>query len=502
MPDSNYLLDALQLLPLCGAAILWRARGNPIAWLIGLTCGLGEVALAIRLYLGFDLHQEGWQWAHRVELAGSWLVYTVGADGITVLFVLLTAILTLVAMLYGGLVRCFDPLPRYLAAVLACEAVLMGQFVVLDLLWFVLLALLHTLLIGHLLNQWSGGDTEWPAIVRYYQFMATSLLLLLAATLMLGWHHADVSGQGWRFELEALSGDHRTPYLQNILFYLLFYGLAIRLPVFPLHGWLPVVMEHGTVATAMVLMLGVKAGLYGMVRFLFPLFPDAVWQWHTHAVAIAALGIFYSALLALVQRNLRKLLAYAVISHTGILIIGLFTLHHQAFQGVILLTATFGLAISTLALTAGMIHLRTRTQLLPRLGGLFARLPLVGSAFLVAALSVVGMPLTPGFDAVHLLLEAAIDRQGALITVLAALGNVAAAACLLWAFQRAFLATPGPEAVLVSAIPRASRAETMIVAALIAVQLLSGFHTDPWLDLVNRAAQKLEKPFAQSEKRP
>ncbi|MEO5346663.1 MAG: NADH-quinone oxidoreductase subunit M [Magnetococcus sp. YQC-9] len=491
---DSFLLGWLQLLPVAGALGLLFVRRDFSAWTIALVTGLGELLLSLRLLQLYDPASPGWQWLTRIPVA-DWLIQLSGADGTTVLFVLLTALLTLLVLLYGGLVRRFTPLPRFFAVVLACEAALIGQFAALDLLWYTLMAALHTGFIGYLFSTWSLSTDERLATHRYYQFMGVSLLLILAATLMLGWHHAELTGGQWSFELPVLLRDERSPYLQSVLFYLLFYGLAIRLPIFPLHGWLPHVMEHGTVASAMVLLLGLKTGIYGMLRFLFPLFPDAVWHWHSYVIVVAAVGILYSALLALVQKNLRKLLAYAVISHTGILMIGLFSLHAHAFQGSIMLTGSFGVAITTLMLMAGIVHQRTRNLGFERLGGLFTPLPLVGIAFLIAGLSVVGMPGTPGFDAVHLLLEAAIERFGALVTVLAALGNVAAAACLLWAFQRAFLAAPAPSAPPLLSMARATPVETGLAALLIALQLVSGFYADPWLALVKSSAQTVATPF-------
>ncbi|MBF0212932.1 MAG: NADH-quinone oxidoreductase subunit M [Magnetococcales bacterium] len=500
MVVDSFLLGWLQLVPVIGAVVLLFVHREGAAWLIALGCVGIEMALAWRLLLLFDTTRSGWQWYSRVPV-NDWLVQVSGADGITVFFVLLTAFLSLLVLFYGGRVRRFQPLPRFFAVVLACEGALMGQFAALDLLWFVLMATIHTLCIGFLFITWSLSSDERIAIHRYFQYMGTSLLLLFAATLMLGWNHAEQSGN-WSFDLLQVAGDDRSPYLQGVIFYLLFYGLAIRVPLFPLHGWLPQVMEHGTVASAMVLLLGLKTGIYGMLRFLIPLFPDAVWQWREYVIVIATLGIFYSALLALVQKNLRKLLAYAVVSHTGILVIGLFSLHPHAFQGSVMLTGSFGLAISTLMLMAGIVHQRTRTMAMERLGGLSTPLPLVSVAFLVAGLSVVGMPGTPGFDAVHLLLEAAIDRFGALVTVLAALGNVAAAACLLWAFQRAFLAAPlfvNPQS---PPLARATRTETGLALLLIAVQLAFGFHTDPWLGLVKKASHTLAEPYMERGERP
>ncbi|MBA1332231.1 NADH-quinone oxidoreductase subunit L, partial [Candidatus Endoriftia persephone str. Guaymas] len=138
--------------------------------------------------------------------------------------------------------------------------------------------------------------------------------------------------------------------------------------------------------------------------------------------------------------NLRRLLAFAVVSHTSVLLIGMFSLNLAAFESSVMLSVNFGLAITTLLFMLGFVYRRTHTLLMARLGGLFDHIPLIGIAFLIGGLAIVGMPGTPGFNAVHLTLEAAIHRFGALVTIAAALGNVAAAGFLLWAFQRSFLA--------------------------------------------------------------
>jgi NADH-quinone oxidoreductase subunit M len=323
--------------------------------------------------------------------------------------------------------------------------------------------------------------------------MGTGLALLLAGTLMLGWNHADQTGGRWTFDLTELAAVSVDPGLSSVIFYLLFYGLAIRTPLFPLHGWLPQVAEHGNVALAPALLLGLKVGIYGLLRFVFPLMPEAVLEWNVYVVAFATAGIFYAAMLALLQVNLRRLLAFAVVSHTSILVIGLFSLGTAAFQGSVMLSVDFGLAITGLLFMTGFIYRRTRTTLLPKLGGLFDRIPLIGIAFFVAGLSIVGMPGTPGFDAAHLMLEAAIERFGALVTIAAALGNVAAAAFLLWAFQRAFLAPCGEEGT--RTIAPASVSERLIAGAVILVLLGAGFYSEPWLEVTDAPLSALGARF-------
>jgi NADH-quinone oxidoreductase subunit M len=163
---------------------------------------------------------------------------------------------------------------------------------------------------------------------------------------------------------------------------------------------------------------------------------------------------------------------------------GLFSLHHLAFQGAVLLSITFGLAAATLSLVTGMIYRRTRTTRLDKLGGLFDHIPLIGITFFIAGLSIIGMPGTPGFDAVHLVLEASIARFGGLLTIAAALGNVLAAGFLLWAFQRAFLSPMPVQGTTGSTIEPARPSELLVVGLIVVVLLSTGFHITPLMELI------------------
>ena len=210
----------------------------------------------------------------------------------------------------------------------------------------------------------------------------------------------------------------------------------------------------------------------------------------------ALAGVFYAALLAMQQGNLRRMLAFAVVSHTGILTIGLFSLNQSAFQSGVMMALNFGLAITCLLFMSGIIYWRNRTLLLHRLGGLFETLPLIGGAFFIAGLAIIGMPGTPGYDAVHLMLEASIHRFGALLTVAAAVGNVLAAGFLLWAFQRAFL---GPRSPGQANSSPASLEEKTIAVLVIIILLGVGFFPEPWLNLIDAPLDNLTQLYSQGE---
>lgn len=489
-------LEALQLTPLVAALILWQIRNTPAA-ILAIFFSVVELILAILLYQNYDTDIAAMQFSNKFQLLG--FSYHVAADGISVLFVLLTALLGLLSTLFVIFRKLHSS--GVLAIVALIQALLMSQFVTVDLLWFVVMSILEMIAVGYLLYRWATYIDAQPMITSYAQFMTISAVLLILATFMLGWNYSDhhliaTSASGgmepgqWSFDLFELAKTPVEPAIGTFIFFALFYGLGIRVPMFPLHGWLPITMQYGNVSVAPVLLLGLKVGIYGLLRFVFPILPDVVISWHKIVVIFAIIGIFYAAVLAMRQSNLRRLMAYGVISHTGIITIGLFTLSRNGFEGGIMLAINFGLAISGLMFMTGLVWERTNTAVMSRLGGLFEFIPLAGLAFLIAGLAIVGMPGTPGFDAVHFVLEASITEFGALITIMAALGNVTAAGFLLYAFQRAFLSEPECDTSKWDKSP-ASITENFITITVIIVILGMGFFSDLWLDLFNHALDGL-----------
>lgn len=486
------LLSLLQLFPLLVTGIILSVRNEKILFGIAILGTVLELALSILLYSQFDSSNRDFQFSEQLQLFGPFQ-YHAAVDGVAVLFMLLTSLLSFMAVLYSYLI----PLERrknFLALTFIIISSLMGQFATLDMLWFVLTSIIHLILVGYVLWSWATSPERDLALSRYMQFMVTGLFLLLMGVIMLGWNYSDIHGY-WSFDITDLLKTPIPDSIQSIIFFLLFYGLAIRIPLFPMHGWLPVCAEHGMVAIAPIFLLGVKTGIFGLIRFVLPLLPDAVIQWHKFIIAFAVTGIFYAALLALMQVNLRRLLAFAVVSHTSILLLGLFSLNHEAFQGGVMLSVNFGIAITGLLFTAGFIFWRTQTLLLSKLGGLFDTLPLFGITFFVAGVSIIGMPGTPGYDSVHLVLEASIERFGALLTVAAAVGNVIAAGFLLWAFQTAFLAPVQSNQPAHTGIKPASLQERLLALMIIATLVGVGFYPQPWLNLIENSLEGLSQLY-------
>jgi len=487
------ILTVLQIVPILGLFVLYGFRNSRHLNNIGIVLSLIEMIFVIDLYLHFDQTNSSMQLAEQFTLLAP-LSYHAAVDGMSVLFILLTGLLSIMVMAYGGIIPLARP-KHFPFTVLIIEATLMSLFTTLDLMWFTLMSFIELSVIGYMLRRWATSPERDLALTRYLQFMLTGIVLLAIGISMLGWNYTHETGNPWTFDLMRLKDVAVNQEISSIIFFLLFYGLGIRIPIFPLHGWLPLAAEHGTVAIAPVFLLGLKVGIYALIRFIMPLLPEAVIQWHEYVVTFAVAGVFYAAVMAMMQVNLRRLLSFAVVSHTSVLLIGLFSLNQIAFEGAILLSINFGLATSGLLFMTGFVFWRTNTTLLTKLGGLFDHIPFIGIAFLISGLSIVGMPGTPGFDAAHLILEASIHRFGALITIAAALGNVVAAGFLLWAFQRAFL-SPKIGSWNQKAIKPASRPEEILAAMIIITLVVTGFYTEPWLGLIENSMHGLGELYS------
>ncbi|KFI22977.1 complex I subunit 4 family protein [Nitrosococcus oceani] len=492
------ILSTMIVLPLLAMTIALIVKSNSTV-LLGIIAAALELGLAIYLLTHFETGTANLQFVERVSLLPPFLFYHLGVDGISILFVALTALLTLLLILYCKTVstEIVDerPIGFYVASIFAFQAVLMGLFMSINLLGFWLLLALELVPAGIILHRWGttqGPEKNW-ALSRYLQDMVGGIGLLLIAILLLGWYHAEATGS-WSFALTDLLASPLSPKAQAPIFVLFLFGIAPRLGLFPFHAWIPIVAQHGPVATLGVFLVGLKVGLYALLRFILPLMPDAVEEWKSFIVTLAIIGTFYGAVMALLQVNLRRLLAFAVVSHTGLLIIGVFCLNRVGLEGSLLLTINFGVAASGLLFVMGIFYRSTRTTLLPRLGGLFDATPLLGFTFLIAALSTMAMPGTPGFDAAHLILEGAIATYHWSIAVAVGSGSVAAAAFLLWAFQRAFLAQRRERALQPKKI-KLDVPEILLAATVCSVLAGIGFYTGPWLEMVDGSLTALSQRF-------
>jgi NADH-quinone oxidoreductase subunit M len=483
------LLGMMTLLPLATILPVAYSRSGAAAWRTGLLGMLLNLALGVYLIYVFDPHS-----AH-IQLGEQWdagiFSYRAGADGANILFIPLTALISVLALLYAETRRHPDA-KQIVASLLAYEAILIGAFSALNTLQFWFWCVLEMLPVVSLILCSGTGKNRHKVLTVFLQFWASGLLMVFAGFVILAFN-IEASSRVFSFDwLELQRNIHPIPD-ETLIFVLLFYGFAVRMPLFPFHAWLPLIAEHGTVAGASVFLAGLKLGVYALLRFVLPLVPGAAEQLSGFAVVLGLTGIFYGAVLALMQINLRRLLAFAVVSHTGMLAVGAFCLNDNGLEGTLLLTANYGLASAGLLLSLGLLYNHTRTAMLPRLGDLFDRHTALALLFLVAALSTMAMPGTPGFDAAHQLLDGVIEEHGWLAAIAAAAGNVLAAAFLLWAFQRVFLAER--KHTLKNAAAAFALYERSIAATVCAILIGMSFYIAPWITYIDSAVDTVREHY-------
>ncbi len=481
------LLSTLTLIPLAAMVAILYSRSSTIALRFGFAGTLLTVLLSLYLLAIFDTGNQGIHLAEHLHFG--WFSYTVGVDGANILFIPLTAVLTMLALVYTLITRhVTDRL--FIACLLGYEGILIGAFAALNLMQFWLWSMLEIIPVVLLTTHAGTGQNRRWVVTLFLQYWGSGLLMTLAGFMLLAFGLID-SQHALTFDWLTLKQNNAYLHDEVLIFVLLLFGFAIRMPLFPFHGWLPLLAEQGTVASCAIFMVGLKLGIYAVIRFILPLVPGVAEQWAGFVLTLSLISIFYGALLALMQINIRRLLAFAVVSHTGMLVIGLFCFNEYGLEGSLLLSIAYGLATAGMLFSVGLIYERTRTAFIPRLGGLFDTNSAIALLFLISALSTMVMPGTPGYDAAHLLIEGVIEEDGWLLAIAILLGNVLAAAFLLRAFQQIFIATPKRVHQPYSSSHHPVRKERIITGVICSLLIITGFYTTPWLNYIDQEATDL-----------
>ncbi len=434
---SPGLLSAVTLLPALGALLLAPVpRGR--AGLLrggGLAVALLTLAVSLLLWAGFDPTSAGYQFEeHRPWMPGIGVAWHLGIDGISLLLVLLTTLLTPVALASAW--RAIEERTKeFVVAMLLLETGMVGVFVSLDLFLFFVFWEAMLIPMYFIIGVWGGPDRVYAA-VKFVLYTMVGSGLMLVAILALYYQHGVATGT-FTFDLPAIVRWVMPPGpAQDLMFLAFALAFAIKVPLFPFHTWLPDAHVEAPTAGS-VLLAGVllKMGTYGFLRFCLPLFPDASLAFAPLLLALAVVGIVYGAWVSTVQPDLKKLVAYSSVSHLGFVMLGLFTLNVQGLVGGLIQMVNHGLSTGALFLLVGMIYERRHTRLISELGGLWSVMPAFSAVFLVVTLSSLGLPGLNGFVGEFLILVGAF-RVHAGLAALATTGIVFAAVYLLWMYQR------------------------------------------------------------------
>ena len=477
------LLSTLTFVPLAAMCAVLFSRSTLVAMSLGFAGTLLNLFLSFFLLSVFDPEKVGVQLAEQQRLF-DFTYYSVGIDGLNVLFIPLTAILALLILVYKAITRRTVDW-KFVACLLGYEAILIGAFSALNVLQFWVWSLLELLPVILLTLHGGTGEKKRWVLTRLVQYWGWGLLMTLTGFLLLGFGLMH-SGHPLSFDWVTLKENKTLLHNETLIFILLFCGFAIRMPLFPFHGWLPVLAERGTVASAIIFLVGLKLGLYATARFVLPLVTEAAEYWAGFVVTLSLITIFYGALLALMQINIRRLLSFSVISHSGMLVIGVFCFNEHGLNGSIFLSLAWGLASAGMLFSVGLIYQRTHTAFTPRLGGLFDTNISIALLFFIGALSTMVMPGTPGFDAAHLLIEGTIAEYGWVVAIAILIGNVLAAAFLLLAFQQIFMTASKRALQPLRQAHYVVRMEPVIAITICSLLIGTGFNTQPWLNYIER----------------
>lgn len=434
------LLTTVLFLPLAGVIVLLGFSPQRFAAI--RTCALVVMlltfAISVGLFLAFDSTLPQMQFVERVAwIAPLGIHYHVGVDGISLPLVLLTTLLSPIALLQAW--RSIETkVKEFAICLLILETGMVGVFLALDLFLFFIFWEVILIPMYLLIGIW-GGERRLYAMVKFILYTMTGSAVMLVAILTLHFlnSHPDYGGTGQpSFYLLDLYRLALPLGWQKLLFGAFFLAFAIKVPLFPFHTWLPDAhVEAPTAGSVILAGVLLKMGTYGFVRFCLPLFPEAVALYAPWISALAVIGIIYGALVALVQPDVKKLVAYSSVSHLGFVMLGIFSGTMAGLQGGILQMVNHGLSTGALFLLVGMIYDRRHTHLIADFGGLWQRMPIYAVFFLVVTFSSIGLPGLNGFVGEFLILLGAFEANKT-FAIFAALGIILSAVYMLWMYQR------------------------------------------------------------------
>jgi NADH-quinone oxidoreductase subunit M len=481
------ILSSLVLVPLLGAAAVLFFGRMRAEWgkLAALTSTVATGALSVWVLQAFDSANAGFQFVSRHEWIEQWgISWHLGIDGISLFLVVLTGVLF--PLVIAGVDPHHDERP-YFAWLLILQAGVMGSFVSLDLFLFFVFFEIVLVPMYFLIGGWGYDDRVYAATKFFLFTMAGSAFMLvgIVATALLS---RDAVGEV-TFDLVALAESDALSVTQGRWLFVAFaIAFAVKVPLFPVHTWLPDAHTQAPTAGSVIL-AGVllKMGTYGLLRFCVYLFPEAsVWA-RPVLYTLAVIGILYGAIAATMQTDLKRLVAYSSVAHLGFIVLGTFALTDQAVTGGVMQMVNHGVSTGALFLLVGMIYERRHTRQIAELRGLQHVAPVFAGFFMVVMLSSIGLPGLNGFVGEFLILIGSFDTARWWV-IIGTIGVVLAALYLLWAYQRVFHGEPDEAN---SGFAELRLREGLLLSAFVAIIVFTGVYPKPMLSRIEPSVNAL-----------
>jgi NADH-quinone oxidoreductase subunit M len=495
------LTTVVLFLPIVGLIILLFLREETqtetIKWTALATSVVTFVASLV-LWAGFDASQPGLQLAQRVEWIPSLgISYYVGVDGISILLIVLTTFimpLAILASFHSHVIVERGRVKLYYIFMLLLEFAMLGVFVAQDLFAFYIFWEVTLVPMYFLIGIWGAEQRIYAAVKFFLYTMAGSILMLLAILF--------VGTQAGTFSVPDItaavqSGKLVFPFsglfsTQSFLFLGFLIAFAIKVPLWPLHSWLPDAHVQAPTAGSVIL-AGVllKLGTYGIVRFCLPFFPQASIAWAPYVALLAVIGIIYGAWVSYAQTDVKKLVAYSSVSHLGFVVLGIFALNAQGIQGGILQMVNHGISTGGLFLMVGMLYERRHTKAIDAYGGIWKALPLFGGLSLIITMSSMGLPGLNGFVGEFVILLGSFGSQflGFFFTLFATLGVILAAVYMLYMFQKVYMGELDKEEN--KHLPALHWQEVTVLAVIVVAIFIIGLQPAPFFQAMDASVKQV-----------
>ncbi|MBI3676563.1 MAG: NADH-quinone oxidoreductase subunit M [Proteobacteria bacterium] len=482
---SDHLLSVVTFLPLIGAALILAIRGDVASiartarW-VALVTTIVDLAIAFLIWANFDGSTAAFQFVEQASWLGFGITYHMGVDGISVLFIVLTALLMPFCIL-ASWNSIETRVAEYMIAFLLLETLMIGVFCALDLVLFYLFFEGGLIPMFIIIGVWGGKRRVYASFKFFLYTLLGSVLMLLAILAM--YYTTGTT------DIPTLIHTHFDPGMQNFLWLAFFASFAVKMPMWPVHTWLPDAhVEAPTAGSVILAGILLKMGGYGFLRFSLPMFASASEVFTPLVFALSIMAIVYTSFVALAQEDVKKLIAYSSVAHMGFVTMGIFTLTHQGVEGGIYQMLSHGIVSAALFLCVGVIYDRMHTRDISAYGGLVNRMPIYAACFMVFTLANVGLPGTGGFVGEFLTMLGAF-KVNTWVAIFSATGVILSAAYMLYLYWRVvFGALVKPS---LQAIQDLSLREVAILAPLVVITIWMGVYPKPIFDVTSVSVANL-----------
>ena len=478
------ILSSIIFLPLLGALFIFLFRNekdnNKSAIYVSLFTSLANLVLVLLLWNLFDKNLSGFQFVEEKNWISGLIKFKLGIDGISILFIILTAFITPICI-----ISCINSVKErtkeFLIAILILETFMIGVFCSLDLVIFYLFFEAGLIPMFLIIGVWGGSRRVYSAF-KFFLYTLLGSVLMLAAIIAIYW----LVGTTDVVEIYKIRIPEEYQYLLWLAF---FSSFAVKMPMWPVHTWLPDAhVEAPTAGSVILAAILLKMGGYGFLRFSIGMFPVASEYFVPLIYSLSIIAIIYTSLVALMQEDMKKLIAYSSVAHMGFVTLGIFTLTKQGIDGGIFQMISHGLISAALFLSVGVLYDRTHSRLINSYGGVVNYIPKYSLVFMIFALAALGLPGTTGFLGEFLILVG-IFQKNYLVALLATTGVVLAAAYMLWLSKRViFGETKNSE---IKSLKDINFLEGITLFVLAAAIIIFGFYPDPLLETINVSVNDL-----------